>query len=55
MSYFVAGLLLVLGLSLLVWAIVDILVNKKDKSLILLILLAPYVGPLIYFQTKARG
>lgn len=52
MYYFISGILVVLALVLLIWAIKDIIKSKKNKSLILYLLLTPIVGPLIYFQTK---
>ncbi len=53
MFYFViGGILLVLSIVLFVFAAIDIYKNKKDKSLLALLLVVPTIGPLIYFQTK---
>jgi len=44
--------LILLKLVLLTWAIMDIIKNKKNRGLIFLLLLTPYLGPIIYFQNK---
>ncbi len=54
MYYFLGTLLILLSLFLLIWAIVDIIKNNENKSQILLLLLTPIIGPLIYFQNKKR-
>lgn len=50
--YLLAGILILLNLVLLTWAIMDIVKNKKNRGLILLLFLTPYIGPIIYFQSK---
>lgn len=50
--WFYGVLLLLLVLALWIWAVKDIVSNRQNKVLILLLFLAPIVGPLIYFQTK---
>ena len=50
-NIFIAVLIL-LALILLAWAINDIISQKQNKVLIPLLLLAPIIGPIIYFQTK---
>jgi len=51
--YFFFGFLLVL-LIVVLWVITirDILLNGQRKMLILLTLLAPVIGPLIYFHAR---
>lgn len=50
--YILGGTLILLNLTLLTWATMDIIKNKKNRGLIFLLLLTPYVGPIIYFQIK---
>ena len=51
MGYIITGtLLILLSLWLLNWAILDIIKKKRNKSIIILLLIAPIIGPLIYFQ-----
>ncbi len=54
MEYVFIAALIILSAALLAWAIVDIVRHKRSKVLILLLLLAPIAGPLIYFQAS-RG
>ncbi len=43
-----------LAITLLIMAIRDILLRQQPRALILLLLLAPIIGPLIYFQTRKK-
>ncbi len=52
MYYILGSILIALYLVLIIWASVDILRSNRNKSMILLLLLAPIVGPIIYFQSK---
>ncbi len=52
MYYFLTSVFVLLTLVLLVWACIDIFKTGRNKALILLLLFAPTIGPLIYFQTK---
>lgn len=49
-----AAFLLLLSLFLLAWSIADIIKRRKNKSIIVLLLLAPIIGPLIYFQLRGE-
>jgi uncharacterized membrane-anchored protein len=48
------ALLLVLALILLIQAIRDVIKKKRPVYLIVLLLLFPIVGPLLYFQLSRR-
>ncbi len=50
--YIITTVLVILSVFLLGWAINDIIRHKKNKGIILLLILAPIIGPLIYFQTS---
>ncbi len=50
--YILGGILIALDLVLIIWASVDILKSNRNIGLIFLLLLAPVVGPIIYFQSK---
>lgn len=52
LMFVITTLLVVLTLILLVWAIIDISKNKRNKSIIFFLLFSPIIGPIIYFQTK---
>lgn len=51
--YILGGVLILFHLLLSIWAIVDIFQQQKNKGLIFLILFSPFVGPMIYFQSKS--
>jgi hypothetical protein len=46
--------LLVLAMILLIQAIRDVIRKKRPAYLIVLLLLFPLVGPLVYFQLSSR-
>jgi hypothetical protein len=52
MYYLTGTVLIVLSLFLLLWAVMDIKKNRKGFSIILLLLLLPIIGPILYFQFK---
>lgn len=52
MYYFIGSVFLLLALVLLIQAIRDIIKTRRNKGLIILLLMTPILGPLIYFQTK---
>ncbi len=52
--YILGGILICLAIILLVLAIRDILLTRRNKMMVFLLILAPIIGPLIYFQSK-RG
>ncbi len=52
--YIITIVLVFLSVFLLGWAINDIIKHRKNKGIILLLILTPIIGPLIYFQTS-RG
>jgi len=52
MFYLTGTILIVLSLFLLLWAVKDIMKNKKKVSIIILLFLAPIIGPILYFQAK---
>ncbi len=53
--YFILGsILLLLTLILLIWAIIDVFKKGKSKSIILLLLFTPIIGPILYFQNHKK-
>ncbi len=54
MEHISIAVLIALSAFLLVWAISDIIKQKRNRLIILLLLLAPIIGPIIYFQASRR-